>query len=147
MGTPDFSFAARQRPAREQALALAAADDLPALTATAAALRDIGWSRNVSYSRKVFVPLTELCRDVCHYCTFAKTPRRLAQAYLDPGQVLDIARRGLAQGCKEVLFTLGDKPELRYATARDALARLGFSSTLHYLEHVAGRVLDRKSVV
>ncbi|MDB5976856.1 MAG: synthase 2 [Nevskia sp.] len=141
MGTPDFSFAAMRRPTREQALALAAADDLASLTGAAAALRDLGWSRNVSYSRKVFVPLTELCRDVCHYCTFAKTPRRLPQAYLDPEQVLDIARRGLAQGCKEVLFTLGDKPELRYATARDALARLGFASTLDYLEHVAGRVL------
>src|SRR3977135_4095424 len=75
----------------------------------------------VTYSRKVFIPLTQLCRDVCRYCTFAKAPRRLASAYLSPDEVLAIARQGAAAGCKEALFTLGDKPELRYAAARQAL--------------------------
>ena len=87
----------------------------------------------VTYSRKVFIPLTRLCRDVCAYCTFATTPRRLGSAYLSPGQVLDIARRGQSAGCQEALFTLGDKPELRYRAARDELARLGFARTVDYL--------------
>jgi 7,8-didemethyl-8-hydroxy-5-deazariboflavin synthase CofG subunit len=91
----------------------------------------------VTYSRKVFIPLTELCRDVCHYCTYAKTPRRLRNVYLSPEQVLDIARAGQAAGCHEALFTLGDKPELRYRAARDALATLGFASTLDYLRAMA----------
>ena len=87
------------------------------LISLAGNIRDRGKSDLVSYSRKVFIPLTELCRDVCHYCTFAKTPRHLSSAYLSPERVLDIARQGCAQGCKEALFTLGDKPELRYAAA------------------------------
>jgi FO synthase len=128
----------------------ASADDVMALlrcahwhhlAPAAAALRDEGWGELVSYSRKVFVPLTQLCRDVCHYCTFAKAPRQLAQPYLLPGQVLDIARRGAAAGCKEVLFTLGDKPELRYAQAREALAALGHDSTVSYLAAMAELVL------
>jgi len=104
-------------------------------------LREQGWGTCVSYSRKVFVPLTQLCRDVCHYCTFAKTPSRLMKPYLSPEEVLRIARDGAALGCKEVLFTLGDQPELRYARARDALTELGFATTLAYLEHVAALVL------
>ena len=95
------------------------------LLATAARLRDAGHGNVVSYSRKVFIPLTELCRDVCHYCTYAKTPRRLKSAYLHPEQVLAIARAGRDAGCREALFTLGDKPELRYTVARRALAELG----------------------
>src|SRR5690606_36480857 len=79
------------------------------------------FGRSVSYSRKVFVPLTQLCRDVCHYCTFAKAPRRLASPYLGQDDVLAIVRAGEAAGCKEALFTLGDKPELRYSAARRAL--------------------------
>lgn len=110
---------------------------LPELMAAAAALRDAGHGDIVTCSRKVFIPLTELCRDVCHYCTYAKTPRRLHQAYLSPEQVLEIARAGQAAGCHEALFTLGDKPELRYRAARDALATLGFASTLDYLRAMA----------
>ncbi len=91
----------------------------------------------MTYSRKVFIPLTELCRDVCHYCTYAKTPRRLANVYLSAEQVLAIARAGQAAGCHEALFTLGDKPELRYRAARDALATLGYASTLDYLRAMA----------
>ncbi|MBN8280189.1 MAG: 7,8-didemethyl-8-hydroxy-5-deazariboflavin synthase, partial [Gammaproteobacteria bacterium] len=110
------------------------------LLAGAAALRDQGHGRLVTYSRKVFIPLTELCRDVCHYCTYAKTPRRLATAYLSPEQVLAIARAGQAAGCHEALFTLGDKPELRYKVARDALAKLGYATTVDYLAAMAERV-------
>ena len=91
----------------------------------------------MTYSRKVFVPLTELCRDVCHYCTYAKTPRRLATAYLAPEQVLGIGRAGQAMGCHEALFTLGDKPERRYRVAREALARLGHATTIDYLAAMA----------
>lgn len=111
------------------------------LAPLATTLREQGWGTRVSYSRKVFVPLTQLCRDVCHYCTFAKTPSRLAKSYLTTDEVLRIAREGAALGCKEVLFTLGDRPELRYARARDALAKLGFATTLAYLEHIAALVL------
>ena len=78
----------------------------------------------MSYSRKVFIPLTKLCRDVCHYCTFAERPRADRPAYLSPDDVLAIARAGAAAGCTEALFTLGDKPELRYRAAREALAAL-----------------------
>lgn len=121
--------------------AQAAAMPLAELLARAARLRDSGHGAVVTYSRKVFIPLTELCRDVCHYCTYAKTPRRLHAAYLSPEQVLAIARAGAAAGCREALFTLGDKPELRYRAARDALAALGYSSTLAYLRAMAELVL------
>ncbi|MDB5431796.1 MAG: hypothetical protein JWP35_2912 [Caulobacter sp.] len=111
------------------------------LTAEARAVRDAAWPDLVTYSRKVFVPLTQLCRDVCHYCTFAKAPRNLAHAYMSPDEVLDVARAGAAAGCKEALFTLGDKPEARYAAAREGLAALGFETTIDYLVHIAGRVM------
>ncbi len=116
------------------------ATPLGELLSGAAALRDAGHGRLVTYSRKVFIPLTELCRDVCHYCTYAKTPRRLATAYLSPEKVLAIARAGQAAGCHEALFTLGDKPELRYRVARDALATLGYASTVNYLQAMAALV-------
>jgi FO synthase len=101
----------------------------------------------VTYSRKVFIPLTTLCRDVCHYCTFAKTPRKAHQAYLTREQVLAIAREGAAAGCREALFTLGDRPEARYATARDTLAALGHGSTLSYLGEMAKAVLDETGLL
>jgi FO synthase len=106
---------------------------LDALMAEAAALRDDGHGRIVSYSRKVFIPLTKLCRDVCHYCTFAERPSKHHAPYLSRDEVLAIARAGAAAGCQEALFTLGDKPELRYGVAADALAELGYPSTLAYL--------------
>ena len=113
--------------------------DVPQATllSTASDLRDAGHGRLVSYSRKVFIPLTQLCRDVCHYCTFAKAPKRIEAPYLSPDQVLEIARAGQAAGCKEALFTLGDKPELRYSAAREALVELGYSTTLEYLAAMA----------
>ena len=111
------------------------------LLAEARARRDARGPARTTYSRKVFIPLTQLCADVCHYCTFARAPRDLAAPYLTPQQVLEIARRGAALGCKEALFTLGDAPERRHRAARDGLAALGFARTLDYLEHVARRVL------
>jgi FO synthase len=101
----------------------------------------------VSYSRKVFIPLTELCRDVCHYCTFAKTPERLDDPYLSPESVLAIARAGQAAGCKEALFTLGDQPERRYPVARRALESYGVSTTLELLERMARLVLDETTLL
>ena len=117
---------AGRRPAAEEARALAGFTDLPALTAAAARLRDAGFGGTVTYSRKVFIPLTQLCRDVCHYCTFAHPPRKGERAYLTPDEVLDVARRGREAGCREALFTLGDKPERRYRVAAEELAALGF---------------------
>ncbi len=103
------------------------------LLAEAVRLRDRAHGRIVSYSRKVFVPLTRLCRDQCHYCTFATAPRNLPHAYLTPDEVLGIARAGERAGCHEVLFTLGDKPELRYRAAREHLQELGHATTISYL--------------
>ena len=129
------------RLADDEALTLAQCDDLPRLMALARALALAGHGRAVSFSRKVFIPLTQLCRDVCHYCTFARPPRPGERPYLAPEQVLAIAEAGRAAGCKEALFTLGDLPGRRYATARRALAGLGAESTLAYLEASAGLVL------
>src|SRR4030081_2722901 len=109
--------------------------------AEAAALRDSAHGRLLSYSRKVFIPLTKHCRDVCHYCTFAQVPRPGKPIYLSPNEVLAIARAGAAAGCTEALFTLGDKPELRYQAARDGLAALGHSSTIGYLRAMCELVL------
>ncbi|MCW5747726.1 MAG: 5-amino-6-(D-ribitylamino)uracil--L-tyrosine 4-hydroxyphenyl transferase CofH [Alphaproteobacteria bacterium] len=114
---------------------------LAELMEAAAALRDQGHGRLISYSRKVFIPLTHLCRDVCHYCTFAERPRAGQPAYLSAEQVLEIARAGAAAGCTEALFTLGDKPELRYRAAREALAALGHETTIGYLREMCALVL------
>src|SRR5437868_14640521 len=115
--------------------------ELSQLMADAARLRDRGHGRLISYSRKVFIPLTKLCRDVCHYCTFAQVPRTGRPVYLSPNEVLAIARAGAAAGCTEALFTLGDKPELRYQAARDALKALGHETTISYLTAMCARVL------
>jgi FO synthase len=131
----------------DECLALAGCGDLGALMPIAAALRDRGHGNLVSYSKKVFIPLTQLCRDVCHYCTFAHPPRRGEAAYLDKEQVLAIARAGAKAGCKEALFTLGDKPELRYGAAREALARLGHETTLSYLAEMAALVLKETGLL
>jgi len=120
---------------------------LPEMLTQASLLRDEGHRNVITYSRKVFIPLTQLCRDVCHYCTFAQAPRYLPEPYLNPEQVLAIAGQGKALGCKEALFTLGDKPELRYRAARDALKALGYSSTLEYLHAMAQRVLEETGLL
>jgi FO synthase len=127
--------------------ALAECEDLPALMRVAASVRDAGHGGLVSYSRKVFIPLTQLCRDVCHYCTFAHPPRRGERVYLNRREVLDIARAGAKAGCHEALFTLGDKPELRYRTARDELDTLGHETTLSYLAEMAGLVLKETGLL
>src|SRR3979411_2970027 len=121
------------RPDSAEALAWLTEAPAAALLPLAESLTLAGFGETVTYSRKVFIPLTQLCRDVCHYCTFAKAPRTLDAPYLSMDQVLSIARAGAAAGCKEALFTLGDQPELRYAAARRALAQLGYSTTLEYL--------------
>jgi len=115
--------------------------------ADARAVREARSGPIVTYSPKVFIPLTKLCRDVCHYCTFARPPRRGERAYLTVDEVLAIAREGERAGCREALFTLGDKPELRYRAARDELAALGFATTLEYLAHAARAVLDETSLL
>ena len=101
----------------------------------------------VTYSPKVFVPLTTLCRDVCGYCTFARPPRRGEHAYLTEDEVLAIARAGATAGCREALFTLGDKPELRYKVAREELRALGCETTIEYLERCARLVLDETGLL
>ncbi|MBL4821763.1 MAG: 5-amino-6-(D-ribitylamino)uracil--L-tyrosine 4-hydroxyphenyl transferase CofH [Gammaproteobacteria bacterium] len=130
-----------------QALALVQCDDIAALTEAAGALRDQHHRNVITYSRKVFIPLTQLCRDVCHYCTFAQTPRHIPQPYMDIQQVLDLCHQGAEAGCQEALFTLGEKPELRYKAAREALAELGFATTLDYVQHVAERVLNETGLL
>jgi FO synthase len=129
---------------REEAMALVAIDDLQPLLRAAARRRDDAHGRLITYSRKVFIPLTQLCRDVCHYCTFAHPPRDGEQPYLSIEQMVEIARQGKAAGCKEALFTLGDKPELRYRSAREALDHLGHPTTLSYLAEAA-RTVFRKT--
>jgi FO synthase len=128
-------------PSDQQALALATVDDTAALAEVAGRLRDRGHDNVVTYSRKVFIPLTHLCRDVCHYCTFARTPKKIDHPYMPVDEVLELCRQGAAMGCQEALFTLGEKPELRYGVARRALEEMGFDSTLDYVREVASRVL------
>jgi FO synthase len=114
------------------------------LCAEARALRR---STIVTYSPKVFIPLTKLCRDVCHYCTFARPPRRGERAYMSEDEVLEVARAGAAAGCREALFTLGDKPELRYRAARHELAALGCDTTIEYLARCARLVLEETGLL
>jgi FO synthase len=101
----------------------------------------------VTFSPKVFIPLTKLCRDVCHYCTFARPPRRGERAYMSEEEVLEVARAGARAGCREALFTLGDKPELRYRAAREELAGLGCETTVEYLVRCAGLVLEETGLL
>jgi FO synthase len=121
--------------------------DLDDVCGRARAVRDDAWGSVVTYSPKVFIPLTTLCRDVCHYCTFARPPRRGERAYLTIDDVLAIARAGAAAGCREALFTLGDKPELRYRVAREELAELGHPTTASYLVEAARAVLEETGLL
>ncbi len=117
------------------------------LMSAARRVREEAFGRRMTYSPKVFVPLTMLCRDNCGYCTFAKPPARLETPYLLPGDVLAIAAAGEAAGCHEVLFTLGERPELRYEAAAAWLAELGHTSTVGYLAHVARLVLGETGLL
>ena len=130
-----------------QALALVGFEDAGALMEAARAVRDRRSGDVVTYSPKVFIPLTELCRDVCRYCTFAKTPGNVSAPYLSVEKAVDIARRGAEAGCTEALFTLGDQPERRYRVAREALERMGFESTIDYLAHAARRVHEETGLL
>ena len=130
-----------------QEIAAIAGLDLQDLLKAAGERRDRAHGRAISYSRKVFIPLTQLCRDVCHYCTFAQSPRPGEAAFLSPERVLEIARAGAAAGCREALFTLGDKPELRYRAAREALRQLGHATTLSYLAEVSRLVFDETGLL
>ncbi len=140
-------FSADRRLSREEAVSLVDLPDQAALLAAAARRRDAAHDTIVSYSRKVFIPLTQLCRDVCHYCIFAHAPRRGEHAYLSRDQVLAIAEAGRRAGCKEALFTLGDKPERRYRTSRDELRALGHETTLSYLAEMAALVLEQTGLL
>jgi FO synthase len=120
---------------------------IEALAARASRLRDAAHGALLTYSRKVFLPLTQLCRDTCHYCTFAKTPRHVGEPFMSVEQAVATAASGAKLGCKEALFTLGEKPELRYNVARAWLEQHGFETTLHYLAHVAAIVRDRTGLL
>jgi FO synthase len=123
-----------------EALSLAGCGDLDGLMAAAAKSRDAAHGDRITYSPKVFIPLTQLCRDACRYCTFAKAPHKSTPAYLSPAQVLEIARAGAIAGCHEALFTLGDRPEQRYRVAAEELRAQGYETTLSYLEEMAALV-------
>ncbi|WP_432951166.1 bifunctional FO biosynthesis protein CofGH [Kribbella sp. CA-253562] len=138
--------------AEAEVLLTASGEALETLMATAARVRDqgledAGRSGIVTYSKKVFIPLTRLCRDRCHYCTFATTPGRVESPYLSPDEVLEIARQGAALGCKEALFTLGDAPEDRWDAARQWLDEAGYDSTLDYVRAMAVRVLEETGLL
>ena len=127
-------------------------DDLGALLGLAARTRDAGLEAAgrpgvITYSKKVFIPLTRLCRDRCGYCTFATVPGRLDSLYLSPDEVLEIARQGAALGCKEALFTLGDRPEARWRQAREWLDAHGYDDTLSYVRAMAILVLEETGLL
>ena len=120
---------------------------LGALLEAAAAVRDRFKGRSVSYSRKVFIPLTHLCRDYCGYCTFRADPKPGMQAYMSPDEVLRVAEAGRRAGCKEALFSLGDQPERVFPEAKDFLKKLGFERTLEYLAAMSELVLEKTGLL
>ena len=132
---------------REDALSLINDAPLPALLHAAAAVRDRFKGRSVSYSRKVFIPLTHLCRDYCGYCTFRADPQAGVQPYMTPDDVLAVAEAGRRSGCKEALFSLGDQPERIFPEAREFLKALGFESTLEYLAAMCELVLEKTGLL
>ncbi|RXG97228.1 7,8-didemethyl-8-hydroxy-5-deazariboflavin synthase CofG [Bradyrhizobium vignae] len=121
--------------------------ELEQLLARARAKRDAYWGSIATYSRKVFIPLTNLCRDSCGYCTFVKQPGESGAGYLSPEEVLRTASRGEELGCKEALFSLGEKPELRYPQARNMLASLGYRSTIDYVIAMCELVISKTSLI
>src|SRR5512134_3642668 len=158
MGGPPNPRAARRALARAEtgkslsideatALVEARGEQLDELMGVAGRLRALGHGTTVTYSRKVFIPLTMLCRDHCHYCTFAKPPARLDAPFLTPEQAVAIAEGGRRLGCKEALFTLGDRPEDRYKVAREWLSARGYASTLDYVRAVAIRVIEETGLI
>lgn len=139
-------------PDEATALLAARGEHLDALLEIAGGLRDrglveAGRADVITYSPKVFIPLTRLCRDRCHYCTFATVPHRLPAAFLSPDEVIDIARQGAALGCAEALFTLGDRPEERWPAAREWLDEAGYDDTLSYVRAMSVRVLEETGLL
>ncbi len=121
--------------------------DLEALMLEAAAVRDRRWGRTITYSRKVFVPLTNMCRDSCGYCVFVKHPSLPEARIMTPGEVRDVVLAGEKLGCKEVLFSLGEKPELRYDLAKDRLRKLGYERMTDYLRDMCTWVIGETGLV
>ena len=121
--------------------------ELSAMEGCARERRDSSFGRVITYSPKVFIPLTQLCRDVCHYCTFAQSPSRLAAPYMTLDEVLAVAREGQAAGCTEALLTLGEKPELRYKAARVWLAENGYSSTVDYVTAACKAIVAETTLI
>ena len=146
-----FSDAASGRAlADSEAWALVGADDgaLAAMCEAAAKMRDSGKGRTVSFSPKVFIPLTHMCRDFCGYCVFRKTPEQAGDTlYMTPEQVLDVVKAGQRLGCTEALFTLGERPEQRYPEAKEWLAKRGFKTTLEYLSYINRLVVEETSLL
>jgi FO synthase len=132
---------------REDALSLMEEGPLQTLLETAAAVRDRSKGRTVSYSKKVFIPLTHLCRDYCGYCTFRADPRAGVQPYMLPDEVLAVAEAGRRAGCKEALFSLGDQPERVFPEAKEFLKKLGFERTLEYLAAMSELVLEKTGLL
>src|ERR1700723_658842 len=129
--------------ARQDALSLMEEAPLPALAQAAGAVRDRFKGNSVSYSRKVFIPLTHLCRDYCGYCTFRADPQPGVPSYMTPDEVLAVAEAGRRAGCKEALFSLGDKPERVFPEAKEFLKKLGFDRTFEYLAAMSELVLHK----
>ena len=137
------------RLSREEAVAVKAAtgENFFRLMSIAAERRDRFWGQTITYSRKVFIPLTNLCRDTCGYCTFAQSPSSRSARIMTPEEILAIARAGQRAGCKEALFSLGEKPELRYPEARKALTALGYTHLMDYLHDMCELVLRETGLV
>ena len=147
-GFLEWAQAGREIADGEASLLISAENDqVAALCGVAAGIRDRGKGHVVTFSPKVFIPLTRLCRDFCGYCTFRQDPSSAASLYLTPEQVLDVARRGQQMGCTEALFTLGERPEQRYSEAKEWLERRGFKTTLEYLAYVCRLVMEETSLL
>ena len=132
---------------REETLALAGTASLDELLETACALRERGKGKTVSFSKKVFIPLTTLCRDYCSYCTFRKDPGQPGAHFMTPEEVLALAEQGRRAGCKEALFSLGDQPERIFPEAREFLRRQGYARTLDYLAAMCELVLEQTGLL
>ena len=113
----------------------------------ASEMRDAGKGKTVTFSPKVFIPLTHLCRDFCGYCTFRQSPETASRLYMSPEEVLDVARAGQRLGCTEALFTLGERPEQRYPEAKQWLNHRGYATTLEYLAHVCQLVVEETGLL
>lgn len=122
-------------------------ENLDTLMNRAKKIRDIYWGREITYSRKVFIPLTNMCRDTCGYCTFVKHPDTPEANILSPEEVMKIVKSGEQKGCKEALLSLGEKPELKFVKAKEQLLKLGFKSMIDYLAEICSMILNRSSLL